>query len=164
MENELKTGSFDIFDSAIKRAIYKFRDMNCYEDLYQECYMKILDILHNDPYNPIYNLYGYAYSIARNTVTQYLYHYKKLVPVEDDLLEVQLTTDVDFDSDIYVEDCLEVLMNQYRDVLGTRTMQYLKDLISNETTNLVDTVIKGELLWMLSKNKDREVSITYGIK
>ena len=162
MVGELKTGSFEIFDSAIKRALYKFRDMNCYEDMYQECYMKILDILHNNPYDPIYNLYGYAYSIARNTITQYLYHYKKLVPVEDELLEVQLTTDIDFESSLFIEECIYLLMKQYKDVLGDRTLDYIMGLLSSETTNLIDTVIKGELLWMISNNKDRETD--YGIE
>ena len=156
MEEINNGSSYDIFDSAINKAIYKYRDMNCYEDIYQECYCKILDVLKNNTYDPIYNLYGYAYSIARNTATQYIYHHKKLVPVEDEVLNAQLDDNIDFELDIFIEQCINDLMIQYKDVLGDRTLEYIKFLLHTEVSNLVDTVLKGELIWMLESYHNRE--------
>lgn len=154
---EINNGSsFDIFDSAINKVLFKYKDMSCYEDLYQECYCKILDVLQNSTYDPIYNLYGYAYSIARNTVTQYLYHWKKLVPTDDEVISAQLDDIVDYELDIFIEQCVRDLMVQYRDVLGDRTFDYIRGLLYEEDSDLVDTVLKGELVWMLESYHNRE--------
>ena len=68
----LNTSSFDIFDKAIKQVIKKYSGREFYNDLYQECYMKILEMLKNNPYEPIHNLYGYAYRIS--TTIFYIFH------------------------------------------------------------------------------------------
>lgn len=149
-------GSFAIFDSAIKRVIYKYRDMNCYEDLYQECYMKILDVLQNNTYDPVYNLYGYAYSIARNAVSSYLYHSKKLIPIEDEIIVQQSDSSVDLDFNLYLEDIVNDIYSQYKNILGDRDKTYILNLLSVDVNSLLDSVLKGELIWKLDNYRKQK--------
>lgn len=156
MKNIDQGSSFVIFDSAIKRVIYKFRDMNCYEDLYQECYMKILDVLQNNTYDPVFNLYGYAYSIARNAVSSYLYHDKKLVAVDDEVIIQQSDTSIDLNFNLYLDDIVTEVYNQYRNVLGTKDKNYIRNLLSVDVNSLLDSVLKGELIWKLDNYRKQK--------
>lgn len=156
MKNIDQGSSFVIFDSAIKRVIYKFRDMNCYEDLYQECYMKILDVLQNNTYDPVFNLYGYAYSIARNAVSSYLYHDKKLIAIEDEIIVQQSDTSIDLNFNLYLEDIVTEVYDQYSNVLGTKGKDYVRNLLSVDVNSLLDSVLKGELIWKLDNYRKQK--------
>lgn len=156
MRNIDTGSSYVIFDSAIKRVIYKFRDMNCYDDLYQECYMKILDVLQNNTYDPVYNLYGYAYSIARNAVSSYLYHDKKLIAIEDEVILQQSDSSVDLNFNLYLEDIVNEVYEQYKNILGTRDKSYIVNLLSVDVNSLLDSVLKGELIWKLDNYRKQK--------
>lgn len=156
MKNVDVGSSFDIFDSAIKRVIYKYRDMGCYEDLYQECYMKILDVLQNNTYDPVYNLYGYAYSIARNAVSSYLYHSKKLVAIDDEIILQQSDSSVDLNFNLYLDDIVTEVYMQYSNILGNKGKEYIKGLLEIDVNSLLDSILKGELIWKLDNYRKQK--------
>lgn len=146
--------SYEIFDAAIKQAIKKYWNMSYYDDLYQECYMKILDVLQNSTYEPVYNLYGYAYKIARNAVSTYVYHEKKIVTLTtEDFPDVP--DNEDFELSLVLEEAISQILDQYKDLLPKDfTAQNLLDLLEDESPHsLLLTVVKGELIWALSKQK-----------
>lgn len=147
--------SYEIFDSAIKQVLRKYWNHPLYDDLYQECYMKILDVLNNNTYDPVYNLYGYAYSIARNAVSSYLYHSNKLTTLStDDLPQVvSLPTNDQTDFSSILQESIIHVMNKYKNILP-------KDFTVNDAINLLYTqdpdnitliVLKGSILWYISK-------------
>lgn len=147
--------SYEIFDAAIKQVLRKYWNHPLYDDLYQECYMKILDVLNNNTYDPVYNLYGYAYSIARNAVSSYLYHSNKLTTLStDDLPQVvSLPTNDQTDFSSILQESIIHVMNKYKNILP-------KDFTVNDAINLLYTqdpdnitliVLKGSILWYISK-------------
>lgn len=147
--------SYEIFDAAIKQVLRKYWNHPLYDDLYQECYMKILDILNNNTYDPVYNLYGYAYSIARNAVSSYLYHSNKLTTLStDDLPQVvSLPTNDQNDFSSILQESIIHVMSKYKNILP-------KDFTVNDAINLLYTqdpdnitliVLKGSILWYISK-------------
>lgn len=145
--------SFDIFDSAIKQALKNYYTNQDYDDMYQECYMKILEVLKNNTYDPVYNLYGYAYTIARNTISSFRYHSDKLTTlVEGDLPEIlQVNSGVDLSEDYNIKDSAEQACIKYKNVLpdGFTVEDALNLLYNEDPTKLVLIVLKGEILWML---------------
>lgn len=147
--------SYEIFDSAIRQALKNYWNINCYDDLYQECYMKILDVLKNNTYEPIFNLYGYAYKIARNTISTYMYHEKKITTLANEEFP-DIPSHAEFDIDLLIEEaCLQIL-DQYKTVLPKDfTLNDMIDLLHKEDPpSLTLTVVKGELIWKLSaRNK-----------
>ena len=149
------TSSYEIFDSAIKQALRHYYNHRNYEDMYQECYMKILEVLENNTYNPIYNLYGYAYTIARNTISSYRYHDEKLTTlVAGDLVDILPIESGDaIDSDLYLNEALTTILNRYKNILpkGFSIKDLLKLLYSeDEPLGLTLTVVKGDLIWEIS--------------
>lgn len=147
--------SYEIFDAAIKQVLRKYWNHPLYDDLYQECYMKILDVLNNNTYDPVYNLYGYAYSIARNAVSSYLYHSNKLTTLStDDLPQVvSLPTNDQNDFSSILQESIIHVMSKYKNILP-------KDFTVNDALNLLYTqdpdnitliVLKGSILWYISK-------------
>jgi DNA-directed RNA polymerase specialized sigma24 family protein len=156
MKNIDLCSSFSIFDSAIKRVIFRYRDMGCYDDLYQECYMKILDVLQNNTYDPVYNLYGYAYSIARNAVSSFLYHNKKLVAIDDEIIVQQSDSSVDLDFNLYLDEAVDSVYLQYENILGFRDRTYIRNLLSVDVNSLLDSVLKGELIWKLDNYRKQK--------
>lgn len=147
--------SYEIFDAAIKQVLRKYWNHPLYDDLYQECYMKILDVLNNNTYDPVYNLYGYAYSIARNAVSSYLYHSNKLTTLStDDLPQVvSLPTNDQNDFSSILQESIIHVMSKYKNILP-------KDFTVNDAINLLYTqdpdnitliVLKGSILWYISK-------------
>lgn len=147
--------SYEIFDAAIKQALKKFYNDPRYEDLYQECYMKILEVLNTSTYDPVYNLYGYAYKIARNAISSYIYHNEKLVTlVEDDLPQIwDKPSDSNPESDLFIKETALDILNKYSNVLpSTFTYKDVIDLLGYEdSSNLVLVVVKGDFAWTLSK-------------
>lgn len=145
--------SYEIFDSAIKQALRKYWNYPGYDDLYQECYMKILDVLANNTYDPVLNLYGYAYRIARNAISTYLYHDKKLVTLTNEEFP-DIPSHSDFDSNLLLEDALEQTLHQFKTSLPKEfTKQDLLNLLfdDKDPDSLLLTVVKGDLIWRLSK-------------
>lgn len=142
--------SYEIFDAAIKQAIKKYWNMEYYEDLYQECYMKILDVLQNNTYEPVFNLYGYAYKIARNTVSTFVYHQKKLVTLTTDEFP-DIPVQEDFEFNLILDEAFTQILNKYKDTLPKDfSKKDLHDLLVNdEPSSLLFTVIKGDLIWTL---------------
>ena len=144
--------SYEIFDSAIKQALKNYWNIGCYDDLYQECYMKILDVLKNNTYEPVYNLYGYAYKIARNAISTYMYHEKKITTLATDEFP-EIPVDEDFDLDIFIDEACIQLLDQYKTVLPSDfTSKDIKELLHKDPETLTLTVVKGELIWMISRN------------
>jgi len=153
----MQGSSYEIFDKAIKMVIAKYRGRPFYDDLYQECYTKILEVLRNNQYEPILNLFGYAYRIARNQVSYYLYHKKKLTTIKDEVVFENITSndyDTDFSSEL-LELAAEIL-KQFENVLEVDfTEDDLLELIhkdDNDIPQLKYRIIKGEFLWRVSKN------------
>lgn len=153
----MEGSSYEIFDKAIKLVIKKYKGKQFYDDLYQECYMKILEVLKTNTYEPILNLFGYAYRIARNQVSYYLYHKKKLTTIKDDsLFENTLINDerIEFNYEM-LELALSVL-DKFSPVLDTEfTEEDLLELIhskDSEISKLRYRIIKGEYLWRISRN------------
>lgn len=147
--------SYEIFDSAIKQALKKFYNDPRYEDLYQECYMKILEVLSTSTYDPVYNLYGYAYKIARNAISSYLYHNEKLTTlVDDDLPQVwDKPSDANPESDLFIKDTAIEILNRYKNLLPANfTYQDVINLLGYEdSTDLILVVVKGDYAWSLSQ-------------
>ena len=151
----LNTSSFDIFDKAIKQVIKKYSGREFYNDLYQECYMKILEMLKNNPYEPIHNLYGYAYRISRNQVTYYLYHNKKLVTVkEEDYSMFEAITDVGEmrpDTSVIMDELATNIIKRFNNVLPEDfDVDALMNIVYTDDRNIDDLkyrVIKGAFLW-----------------
>ena len=147
--------SYEIFDAAIKQVLRKYWNHPLYDDLYQECYMKILDVLNNNTYDPVYNLYGYAYSIARNAVSSYLYHSNKLTTLSTgDLPQVgslRANDQTDFSS-ILQESIIHV-MNKYKNILPKdfTVNDAIKLLYTQDPDNITLIVLKGSILWYISK-------------
>lgn len=149
MENE---SSFEIFDSAIRQALRNYWNYPSYDDLYQECYMKILDVLKNNTYEPIYNLYGYAYKIARNTISTYMYHDKKLTTLAQEEFP-DVPTQEDFESSLILEEALIQTLNKFkRNLPNDFTIDDLRKIIlsDNQPTELLYQVMKGEVIWYIS--------------
>lgn len=153
----MQGSSYEIFDKAIRMVIAKYRGRPFYDDLYQECYAKILEVLRNNQYEPILNLFGYAYRIARNQVSYYLYHKKKLTTIKDEVVFENITSNdyaTDFSSEL-LELAAEIL-KQFENVLEVDfTEDDLLELIhkdDNDIPQLKYRIIKGEFLWRVSKN------------
>lgn len=152
--------SFEIFDAAIRQALKKYYNHTHYDDMYQECYLKILEVLSNNTYDPVYNLYGYAYTIARNTISSYRYHNEKLTTLaEDDLVAVwDPPSGEDISSNIYIKEAAEEVLNRFKSLLPDNfTAQNIIDLLSTESDpdSLVLTVVKGDYVWTLSSYTKR---------
>lgn len=147
--------SFEIFDDAIRRALSKYYNNPNYDDMYQECYMKILEVLSNNTYDPVYNLYGYAYTIARNTISSFLYHDSKLTTLsEDDLSQVwDLPCASEAESTANIHEASEKVISIYKPLLPEGfSSKDLFDLLEKEDPDtLVLTVVKGEFIWLISK-------------
>lgn len=153
----MEGSSYEIFDKAIKMVISKYKGRPFYDDLYQECYLKILEVLKNNEYEPILNLFGYAYRISRNQVTSYLYHKKKLTTVKDEIVFDGIVSD-----DYSVEFSCEMLelasevVKQFNNVLEIDFDENdMIDLIhkdDNDIPLLRHRIIKGEYLWRISRN------------
>lgn len=144
--------SYEIFDAAIKQVLKKYWNIQCYDDLYQECYMKILHVLKYNTYEPVFNLYGYAYKIARNAVSTYLYHDSKLTTlVSEDFPDIPTTSD--FDLNLTLDDAATYVMAQYQNVIpqGFTKEDLLKLLDEPNPTDLLHTVLKGELIWRIAR-------------
>lgn len=157
-ENE---SSFDIIDKAIKSVIFKYKYRDFYDDLYQECYCKVLEMLKNNVYNPIMNLYGYAYTISRNQVTYYMYHNhnsnKEVTLSEDNLTmfdmiptsEELVIENLEFIE--YAEEILKQYCNIIDDEFSAKDLLNLLYKEDNEINELKYRILKGELLWKISK-------------
>lgn len=153
----MEGSSYEIFDKAIKMVIKKYSGRQFYDDLYQECYMKILEVLKTNSYEPILNLFGYAYRIARNQVSYYLYHKKKLTTVKDDsIFELTMYDNTRIDFDCELQETAKEVIKQFANVIDEPfTEENLLDLIytnDSEIPELKYKVIKGEFLWRVSKN------------
>ena len=148
------TSSYDIFNGAITQALRKYWGHPEYEDMYQECYMKILDVLHNNTYDPVYNLFGYAYTIARNTISSYMYHYSKDTTLaEDDLTAIwDIPAPIDISSEVHIKEALELTLSQFKNVLPKDfNEEKLLDLVYKEDpTDLPLLLAKGALIWTLA--------------
>lgn len=145
--------SFEIFDSAIKQALRNYWNYQDWEDLYQECYMKILDVLANNTYEPVFNLYGYAYKIARNTISTYMYHAKKLTTLANEEFP-EVPTNADFDGGIILENALTQTLDKFSNVLPKDfTRVNLLNLLVDDVdpNDLLMTVVKGDLIWNIAK-------------
>lgn len=153
--------SFDIIDKAIKSIIFKYKGKDFYEDLYQECYCKVLEMLKNNAYNPIMNLYGYAYTISRNQLTYYMYHnhnVNKVTTLKDDKLFDSIESSEELVvSNISFIEFAEEIINQYSNVLDSNfTADMLLNLLykdDSEIPELKHRILKGELLWKISKQR-----------
>lgn len=153
----MEGSSYEIFDKAIKMVIRKYKGRPFYDDLYQDCYAKILEVLKENKYEPILNLFGYAYRIARNQVTSYLYHKKKLTTIKDDIIFENIISDdysLDFNSEM-MELAAEVI-KQFSNLLEVDfTEEDLLELIHKDDTDIPKLkyrIIKGEFLWRISRN------------
>lgn len=149
--------SYEIFDKAIKMVIKKYKGRPFYDDLFQECYLKILEVLKNNSYEPILNLFGYAYKIARNQVSYYLYHRKKLTTVKDDsIFELTLYENTRVDFDYEMREIAKEVIAQFKNVIDEPfNEENLLDLIYQDDSQihkLKYRIIKGEFLWRVSKN------------
>lgn len=148
-----KESSYEIFDAAIRQALKKFWNISCYDDLYQECYCKILDVLKNNTYEPIFNLYGYAYKIARNAISTYLYHEKKIVTLsQEEFPEIPVSADMD--CQVLLEEAADYLLERYATSIpeGLTQKDIIKLLDDPDPSSLVLTVIKGELIWYIANS------------
>lgn len=151
--------SFDIINKAIKSIIFKYKNKDFYDDLYQECYCKVLEMLKNSAYNPIMNLYGYAYTISRNQVTYYMYHnhnINKVTTLKDDTLFDSIKSSEELIiSNIEYIDFADEIIKQYSNVIDKKfTPEDLLALLykeDNEISELKYRILKGELLWKISK-------------
>lgn len=145
--------SYEIFDSAIKQALKNYYNHSDYNDMYQECYMKILEVLENNTYDPVYNLYGYAYIIARNTISSYRYHSDKLTTlVAGDLPEiVPIDSGIDVETSAFIVEVIDVVFNKYQNVLpdGYKKEDLVNLLYGGLPDTLLFTVVKGDLVWTL---------------
>lgn len=151
MEQE---SSFEIFDSAIRQALKNYWNHQAYEDMYQECYLKILDVLKNNTYEPVYNLYGYAYKIARNAISTYMYHANKVTTLSQDEFP-EVAVQEDFDSALILEETLIQTLHKFKNTLPSDfTLDDLKRLIfsDKDPNDLLLQVVKGEVIWELSKH------------
>ena len=153
----MEGSSYEIFDKAIKMVIAKYKGRPFYDDLFQDCYCKILEVLKNNEYEPILNLFGYAYRIARNQVSYYLYHKKKLTTIKDDIIFENIVSDdytMEFSSEMF-ELATEIL-NQFSNVLEVNfNEEDLLELIhkdDNDIPELKYRIIKGEFLWRVSRS------------
>lgn len=153
----MEGSSYEIFDKAIKMVIKKYKGRPFYDDLFQDCYCKILEVLKDNEYEPILNLFGYAYRIARNQVTYYLYHKKKLTTVKDDII-FECVESTDYSSEFTVE-LLELateIIKQFNNVLEVDfDEEALMELIHTDDADiplLKYRIIKGEFLWRISRN------------
>ena len=153
----MQGSSYEIFDKAIRMVIAKYKGRNFYEDLYQDCYTKILEVLRDNEYEPILNLFGYAYRIARNQVTYYLYHKKKLTTVKDEIIFEGIQSD-DYSSEFTAElnELAAEVIKQFSNVLEPEFSEInLLTLIhtdDNDIPELKHRIIKGEFLWRVSRN------------
>lgn len=149
--------SYEIFDAAIRQALKNYWNIGCYEDLYQECYMKILDVLKNNTYEPVFNLYGYAYKIARNAISTYMYHEKKLTTLAVDEFP-DVPDYADFDTSLILEEAIDSVLDQYRSTLpeGFGREDAMKLLMEDDPPSLSLTVIKGEILWKVESYLNEE--------
>lgn len=143
--------SYEIFDAAIKQVLKRYWNMQCYDDLYQECYMKILHVLKYNTYEPVFNLYGYAYKIARNAVSTYLYHDNKLTTLTTEEFP-EIPVSADFDLNLTLDDAATYVMNQFKNVIPKEFTKedLLKLLDGQDPSDLLYTVLKGELIWRLA--------------
>ena len=153
----MEGSSYEIFDKAIKMVIKKYAGKPFYEDLYQDAYMKILEVLKDNSYEPILNLFGYAYRIARNQVSYYLYHKKKLTTVKDDeLFENTLYDNTQIDFNYELQELAKEVLLQFNNVRDTNfTEDDLLELIHKEDSEIPKLkyrIIKGEFLWRVSRN------------
>lgn len=152
----MEGSSYEIFDKAIKMVIKKYKGRPFYDDLFQECYLKILEVLHDNQYEPILNLFGYAYKIARNQVSQYLYHKKKLTTLKDDsLFEGIISNDEPIEFQYELEELALEVIHQFDNLLSIDfspsdlfTLVHTEDC---DIQSLVHRVIKGEFLWRVSR-------------
>lgn len=148
----------DIFDSAIRQALRKYYGHRDYEDMYQECYMKILSVLEKHTYDPVYNLYGYAYSISRNAINMYLYHSDKLTTLrEGDLVDI-VPLNVSGECVTYEVELLlmaEFILDKYKGVLpeGFNIDDMMSLIYGEEPSCIVLSAVKGDFIWhLLSDN------------
>lgn len=153
----MEGSSYEIFDKAIKMVIKKYKGRPFYDDLFQECYLKILEVLKNNSYEPILNLFGYAYRIARNQVTQYLYHKNKLTTLKDDALFDSIVSEDDsLEFNCELEELAEDVIKQFSNVLtpdfSTQDLFQLIYKKDSEISHLKYRIIKGEFLWRVSRN------------
>jgi len=153
--------SFDIIDKAIKSVIFKYKNRDFYNDLYQECYCKILEMLKNSMYNPIMNLYGYAYTISRNQVTYYMYHNHNVNRITT-LKEDRLFDSIESSEELLVNniefiDFADEIINQYSNVIDNEfKSEDLLNLLYKEDSEIAELkyrILKGELLWKISKTR-----------
>lgn len=151
--------SFDIIDKAIKSIIFKYKGKDFYDDLYQECYCKVLEMLKNNAYNPIMNLYGYAYTISRNQTTYYMYHNHNTERVttlkEDSAFDsIESSEELTTHNLDFIEFAEEII-TQYSNVIdSTFDANDLLNLLykdDSEIPELKYRILKGELLWKISK-------------
>ena len=150
--------SYEIFDAAIKQALKQYWNMQCYEDLYQECYMKILYVLKHNTYEPVLKLYGYAYKIARNAISTYLYHASKLTTLtSEEFPEIPVTDD--FDMNLILDDAATYVMYQFQNIIPKDfTKEDLINLLEvDNPSSLLLTVLKGELIWRIAKPESMEL-------
>lgn len=159
--NSYEVSSYEIFDKAIKMVIRKYKGRPFYDDLYQDCYLKILEVLKNNPYEPILNLFGYAYRIARNQVSYYLYHKKKLTTVKDDsLFENILATDTNIELDYELKEMAAEVVFQFSNVLEDNFSEDdLLELLHKDESDipkLKHRILKGAFLWRLSRKQNYE--------
>lgn len=154
--------SYDIFDSAIRQLLSHYTlSEDLYQDLYQDCYCAILDVLKHNTYDPVMNLYGYAYCIARNQFTKFMYHHKKLVTLADEEDEGIFTaikdTSVQFEADFEITNLAEELLKRYNHFFNSNlTPDYLLKLVrtpDQEITTQRLKLLKGDFLWKISKTQ-----------
>jgi RNA polymerase sigma factor (sigma-70 family) len=153
----MEGSSYEIFDKAIKMVIAKYRGRPFYDDLYQDAYCKIMEVLKNNQYEPILNLFGYAYRIARNQVSYYMYHKKKLTTIKDDMIFENIIAD-DYAMDFTPElmELASEIIKQFDNVLEVDfTEEDLLELIHKDDADISSLkyrIIKGEFLWRVSRN------------
>ena len=153
----MEGSSYEIFDKAIKMVIKKYAGKPFYEDLYQDCFCKILEVLKYNTYDPILNLFGYAYKIARNQVSYYLYHKKKLTTIKDDsLFENTLYTDERIEFNYEMVELASEIIKQFSNIIDDGFDESdLLELIHRDDSDIPKLkyrIIKGEFLWRVSRN------------
>lgn len=153
--------SYEIFDSAIRQLLshYTFSE-DLYLDIYQDCYCAILDILKHNTYDPVMNLYGYAYCIARNQLTKFLYHKNKLVTLASEENEAIFSAipdnNIQFESDLEINNLAENVLLRFNHLFNTNiTPAELLILIKTPDKDIVSqklSLLKGDFLWRLTQS------------